>query len=119
VYPGILLNWGKHLTEGSWNQDAIILLAVNAKLRLQEHQPAFPNDRLEQDFIKGEIIKKLRNTRVKVNEAESLEELMLPDAARKITEDCRKLKAAADERKKRRVARKHTVSVFRHLKSGC
>jgi len=115
VYPGILLNWGKHLTDGSWNRDAIILLTINAKPRLQGHRPAFPSDRLEQDFIKGEIVKKLRNTRVKVNEAESLEELMLPDVARKITEDCRKLKVAADDQKKRRVARKHTVSnVFRY-----
>lgn len=112
VFPGILLNWREHLTVGLWNQDALTLLAVNAQLKLTEHQPSFHPDRLEQDFIKREIIKKLRNTKTKVNAAESLDELMLPDTARKITKDCQNLKAASDDQKKRRISRKHTVSVM-------
>jgi hypothetical protein len=53
-----------------------------------------------------------------VNKAESLGELMLPDVARKTTEDCWKLKATIDEQKKRRVARKHTVSNVFHMRGA-
>lgn len=114
VYPGILLNWSKHLTEGSWNRDAIILLAVNARIKLKEHQPPFSRERLEQDFIQGEIVKKLRNTKLKVNENDSLEDSMLPDVTRKITEGCRSLKTVVDDQKKRRMVRKHMVSIAFH-----